>query len=325
MKQRFRARELWLFAPFLLILAGAFYWARVEKVSKPGASGMFVSEFKVEAAPGYWQERGFSHQIVTTVSHPWPRPKWWGQHYGKDAHYVGPVDALAPEKSSGVKNGVMPAHILAEGIALTVERNGKAVPVTRETIDDSLHFRFDGKHYIFTNYVKLSSITPSQGAVTMRGACYIEGQPHFAFRDEIRKAGEILPMVPDKNPRAQLLEISARLSEDTRYQVDVLALIRRDEGVGRNQILCPVYDLEIVDGIGKIYPLPDNNIYVGLSAWGGGYYRERENQLARNEFLRYFYLKKDGKGQMWPPLKLRGKISVNDAWPIPFEVKLPSI
>ena len=216
-------------------------------------------------------------------------------------------------------------YILAEGIALMVNREGKMVPLPGELVDDSMRFTFDGRDYVFRNNVKLSSIPQSQGAITMQGACYIEGQPYFAFRDEIRKAGEVLPMVPDKNPRAQLLEISAQLSEDTPYQIDVLALIRRDEGIGRNQILCPIYDLQIVDGIGKIHPLPDNNIYVGLSAWSGGFYREREKQLTKNELFRYFYLNKDGKEQLTPPLKLRGKISVNDAWPIPFEVKLPSI
>ena len=63
MRQRIKARELWLFAPFLLMGALAFYWARVEQVSAPGASKMFVSEFAFDPAPGYWQEKGYSHEV----------------------------------------------------------------------------------------------------------------------------------------------------------------------------------------------------------------------------------------------------------------------
>ena len=160
MRQRFRARELWLLVPFLLIGAAAFYWGQQEKVEALKPQGMFVSDFRVEPAPGAQQEVGMSHRVTVTVSHSLPKPTWWGGPVTTFAT----IDALQADKPHPLSAGQTAAQYPALGNAITIVRDGKTKKLPPKYGTDFMDFRFDGTNYVSVNYVNGSDIMSREEA-----------------------------------------------------------------------------------------------------------------------------------------------------------------
>lgn len=329
MRQRFKAREFWLFAPFLLIIAGALYWQRIEQVSKPGAHGMYVSDFKVEPAPGYWQEQGYSHQVITTISHPWPRPKWWGQQFGMQLSLF----PLHPEKFQSTIKGSKRDQYVEAGAVLTVKQNGKVAPYPKNQSSISYNVRFDGSGYVFEHRIKGSEIPTDLGAVTFRGLYRIADNGLLPIAREIRKAGETLPMKPNKNSGARLTAINATpffVSQSSRSGGKVVKedncwvqFHLRDMKLPTTQTkssAIAVYGIEIQDETGKIIrPYSTKGLTQGTMS---GHFTAT-TPLPADEKLTGIDLDFDPQLKTKGRLILRGKVSFNWNWPINFEVTLP--
>ena len=329
MKQRFKARELWLFAPFLLVGAAALYWGRVERASGPNGRGMVISDVKVEAAPGYYQEKGMSHRVTVTVSHSWPRPKWWGAAYQQ----VSGIDVFHPEKPSPPSRGLTPNQFLEMGEALTIVRAGQTKPLpTRYGGNFVGEAHFDGTDYVSVNYFDLNSIPQQWGAVTLHGLYRIGGAHQVALKRPIREAGETLTVAPDKNMGGRLFKIDATPFYTTTYafapakttqtcslwfNLDGLVASPNSDGkVARLK----VYDVKVRDETGKLLT---PNVASGLKQnWSGSINEAgkspdatQANTVTSLEFSPTLVT----KGR----LTASGKVSINNRWPIPFEVKLP--
>ncbi len=333
MKQRLRARELWLLAPFLLIGALAFYWQRAEQrgdqIGAPLARAMVVSDVKIEAAPGYYQSQGYSHRVTVKVSHPWPRPKWWGQNYP-----VGTlIDPLKPGQAIAASRLYTPAQHKAKGETLTFVRGGKQREVPAKYLGRYYDFRFDGTDYISVNYFGLSALPADWGAIQLHGLYRLGAQHQVGFEREIRRAGETLNVVPDKNPGARLARVYASdfhtIQEGVmgakpivQDQCSVLFAVDQFQPplVAGEQVGVALHDLELQDATGKTF---DVNSTPGLdTTWSFGVIdsdnpprAEEKNVVVSFEFAPTLAT----RGR----LRLRGTVSVGDRWPIPFEVTLP--
>ncbi len=329
MKLKFKARELWLFAPFLLIIAGAIYWARVEQVSRPGAGGMLVSDFKVEAAPGYWREKGYSHQVEVSVSHPWPRPKWWGQ----TGNISSRCDPLHPERPESLIGGTTLNQYLSPGGAITFVQDGRNIRWPDKDAILTTSGTFENDTYRFSHYIKLSEIPAKAGAITFHGLYRIVGQPQIALERAVRKAGETLPMATDKNPGAQLLAIDAKpfqvfngatvrgktsKEDDCRlnFRVRDLQATASQSNFGG----FPVYDIELKDEKGVIIsPYSTTGFSQGTSS---GETSANANR-AHNERVQGTVLMIDQRIKTTGRLTMSGKISLDQRWPLQFKVELP--
>ena len=334
MKQRFRARELWLFAPFLLILAGAFYWARVEKVSKPGASGMFVSEFKVEAAPGYWQERGFSHRVTVTISPGYPRPAWAKTCCESN----GPADPLHPEtlQSSIASLRLNRRKETAwSGGVLTTMRQKIEVRQTKAGEERSTKYYLDDDdNYVFVNFVRLNSVPSKAGAVKFRGLYSLASLPPLEVERVVRKAGETMPSSDDRTTGGQIIKVvvdpfvnlndPSRTDIAMREEAEVHIIYRRQKNDNFKSALSSsrIYDVEIVDEKGNVHRYNRKGNFdfedVGWSAAE----RKLKKQLVEGEEVNSLSVHLDSLFKARHKLTLRGKISVNENWPLKFETPL---
>ena len=268
MGQRFKARELWLFAPFLLIGALAFYWQRAGNVSAPNAHWTTSSTVKVEAAPGYYQEQGKLHHVMVTLSHPWPRPLWWGKRYS----LVTTLDPTDVERGAlrplGQVGGLGEASAVRNGVLFST-RDAKNV-VTMPTKQGVLNAtpRFDGDKCTLDYYLNLDNIAAPPQPLTLRGAYIFGGSSPVEVEKLIRKAGEKWNFKVDKNPGADLLSVNAasRFYQSSRQAVgkpveysdftNVFFLLRPKLAVAdeaKQQNFVKVYDLEIQDEKGKKY------------------------------------------------------------------------
>ena len=329
MKPKFKARELWLFAPFLLIFAGALYWARVEQVSGPNARGMYVSDFKVEAAPGYYQEKGYSHSVKVVISHPWPRPKWWGQmtpmQMGLDP--LRPVPALNPIMGYGEKD------YLRAGGTLTIERNDKSLSWPANKTSYPNKAGFENGSYVFVHYVDAFSAPKQEGTIGFRGLYKIGIQPAFAVKRIFRNAGETLALDLDKSPGGRLVSVSALpFYESSSYtkgkppivsdNCDIYFLVRgtsaseKEDGTPTVQI----DDLLVRDEKGKLYR---DYAPKGFNFGYGGSMPREKFQLNPDETLTFIGVSIEQATPTSGELTLSGKISLDNHWPIPFKVKLP--
>ena len=177
MRQRFRARELWLFAPILLIGAFAFYFARVESVSAPGKSQMFVSNFQFAPASGRWQEKGYSHRVKIEISHPWPRPKWWGKTMPMRAELapLAPVPVLMP------RTGYFERDYLRSGGTLALVNSDGTESLLSGKPSFPYVAAFQNDKYVFVHYVN-ATYTARQGTQEMRFRDCIKWASNRRFR-----------------------------------------------------------------------------------------------------------------------------------------------
>ena len=336
MKQRFRARELWLFAPFLLIGAAALFYWRWERVTPALERGMHVSDVTIDAAPGRYQKFGLSHRATVTISHPWPRPKWWGQH----SNYSGFITATGYTKLKPAQRKALAPNVLSSGEAITYIKDGKARALEPKFGGNTNDFRFDGTNYVSVDYFDLNDVPPSLGALTLHGAYAIAGQPVLAFQREIRKAGASLAIPLDKDAGAQLVSVDAsrffastskRLPGKPRpRQTCALRLVVRDGAGGASggqKANLIITDVEVRDASGAKFR-PD--FTAGLEGNQGARddaemraYQALDNSLKSDELQSFYSVDVAPSLQLKGRLTLRGQISMNDRWPLPFQVTLP--
>ncbi len=329
MRQRFKARELWLFLPIVLVGALAWYWGRVEQASGPNGRGMYVSDFKVEAAPGYFQEKGYSNRVVVTISHFWPRPKWWGGDFQRRID----LDPLHPEEQGAGAFGLKREQTLASGGALTIERDGKIVAWPAKSRAMNAWPKFDGTNYVFSYYVRRDELSKEPQAVTFRGLYRIGPSPLLPLTRAFRKAGQTLPVPPDKNPGARLVSVDAMpfLAMPTRNSKGLLTteitsfvffILRPTEPTLNSNGVPDVrfYDLQVRDESGKIY-LDQKPVGFGLG-FGGPLDRDKA-QLKPDEILNITSVHIDTAIPISGRLTLRGKVSLDEHWPVVFKVQLP--
>lgn len=72
MRQRFKARELLLLLPFLLIGVAAFYCQRQEKVTPPPILGFHLKNFKMGRASPNMISQGYGEKLTVTFSDSTP-------------------------------------------------------------------------------------------------------------------------------------------------------------------------------------------------------------------------------------------------------------
>ncbi len=336
MKSRFKARELWLFAPFLLIMAGAFYWQRIERITGPNGRAMYVSDVTIDAAPGRYQKFGWSHRVTVTISHPWPRPKWWGQN----SNYGTFIEPLYYTKLKPAQRKALAPNVRAQGEAITYLKAGKPEELDSKFGGSLNDFRFDGTNYVSVDYFDLNNVPQKWGALTLHGAYAIAGQPILAFQREIRKAGKSLAIPLNKNPGAQLVSIDASefyASTTTRFagkprprETCSLRFVVRDlvgrevQGEKSNLI---VTDVEVRDETGKKFHCDKT---AGLEGNHGAKddeqmqaYQALLKSLPSDESPLFYALDFAPTLQTKGRLTVRGQISMDDRWPIFFQVKLP--
>ena len=320
---------MWLLAPFLLIAAAAFYWARVEQVSAPGARGMFVSSFQMRDAPGYWREKGYSHEVEVRLSHPWPPPKWWG-----DMGYIGSqCDPMHPEIPQTLRPGDKLADFMAPGGALTGTRNGRSVRFDAQGEQQIDQIVFEDNQYVIKHHVRLSEVPQAAGAVTFRGLYRIVGRPQIPIERVIRKAGQSLPMSKNKSAGVRLLAVDSTLFEvfttngkggKNTYQDSWRVLFRLQDLASppstSETARLIVYDIEIEDEKKQMIREYSTTGFINGTSQAPD---ELIKALPADEKLAVSALSLEQSLKTTGRLTMRGKISLDYRWPLEFEVKLP--
>lgn len=336
MRQRFRARELWLFAPFLLFgVAALIYW-RWEQVTPATERGMHVSDVTIDAAPGRYQKFGLSHRVTITISHPWPRPKWWGQRYNNQTF----ISAVGYTRQKPDQRKALAPNVLAQGETITYLKDGKPEELDSKFGGNTNDFRFDGTNYVSVDYFDLNDVPQKLGALTLHGAYAIAGQPILAFQREIRKAGESLTIPLNKDPGAQLVSIDAsafhasasnrlpgkpRPRETCSLQFVVRDLTGRSANNQKENLI--VTDVEVQDETGKKFRADQT---AGLEGNQGAKddaemqaYQALSKSLPSDETPLFYALDFAPTLQTQGRLTMRGQISMDDRWPLTFQVLLP--
>ena len=327
MKQRFKAREGWLFAPFLLIIAAAFYWARIEKVAPPHPQGVYVSDFKVEPSPGLWRVEGFSHQVTVTLSHGEPKPLWWGT----PTKFQNPADPFQTADFFAGPGVNDPAHALAYGGTLTYQRAGKAVAWTMPHRTHPFGARFVDDHYEFVHQLSLAQAPPKLGAINFRGLYVIGEQPPLTVTRPLRAAGETVAAPKAEGTGIKLLRVDATpfyqmggptaggklRTDDTCY---IRFTVRDFEAPSAGQKLptLMISDLKFGDDSTKQL---DTNTGKGFDwGWLGGPSGQKLPAGQRDIVISLAIaptFKTTGR------LTCRGNLSIDQRKPIAFEVTLP--
>lgn len=319
---------MWLLLPILLIGAVALYFGRVEEVSKSQAPGIFVSDFQVEPAPGFYQAKGLSHRVTVTLDYGGPKPKWWG---------VGPnniigIDALHPENKMRIPGGQTPTQLLMIGEAITVKRAGKTKRLPGKYGGNTVDFRFDGAHYISVNYLGLGAIPKEWGAVTLHGLYRIKGQPQLLLKRQVRAAGQSLALAPNKNPGARVAKVTtspfrsvmarsltgANVRQDeTRVEVQIIRTRPSALPANEQRVTCEV---EMTDEKGVVYQPYSTPGF--MMSWSSTMNQGSSgvSPVIQGQSLG---LGLEPSLHTTGRLKLHGKVSVDEGWPLPFEVDLP--
>lgn len=330
MKTRLSGREIALITlPTLAIAAFAFYLMRVEAVSAPGGSHAFVSKVELQTASGLSMSGGTSHYLIVMVEHPWPRPKWWGK--GETANAV--VDAFtvaqaAPKQSR--YRGERPGQFfyVASGGALTWEKKGKRhrfEPQSSTSYQTELmgHGRWDGEgRMVFRHSLPLQDVSIGDEALTFHGLYFLEGQKPLRLSRVIKERGKPLKWNRSRDTGGKLQTLKAtpfkamlwsNSPHEDRCDISiVVSHALRENGKAPD---ISEFDLEIIDGRGQNLKIDQRNIIL---AYPGS---EHKNTATTTEHPFIINIKRNYATQ--EPLTLRGKIRVDENWPILFSLKLP--
>lgn len=319
MKPRFHLREWLLLLPVLVFVGGAFYWRRVEKVSALNGSEMFIEKVELKTALGRSRESGSSHVLMVTIDHPWPKPRFWNHC----CNISGGLNSLKkPLKIESLIRGSKPEDYIAAQGELIWNHEGKSEVLKRDgrpLVYGDGGFK-DGK-YVFGHSLALQNVGP-QGEIVFHGAYIVAGRPALEIRRVIRKKGEVLAFDSSRNTGGTIVSITPQQwispSNVKRNYADVVFHIRRPEmpadGKRRGAL---IYACELVDGKGRVYEAYTGNDSF-IVAWGDG---DNEN-LPLNEVNSRVVPTLNGNFNPPGPLTLRGKVSIDDNWPIPFSIKL---
>ena len=327
MKPQFKARELWLLAPFLFIIAGAWYWARQERIEPPNAQGITVSDFKVEPSPGFWQAKGFSHQVTVALFYKGSRPKWWGNA----TKYKNPVGAFDTKNFYVGPGQTDPSHALAFGSTLTYRRDGKTLAWAPPQQEITLDERFVDDHYLFVHQVSLARAPQKLGEIGFRGLYVISGQEPFVVNRTLRDAGEIVLAPTTAGAGTRLLRVDAtpffamngfghsgkKQTNDTCH----VRLTMRDfdaPPAGKELPALMFSEIELGDeSAKKLQTNAGNGIDWGVSEDG------KSQKPLDGQRQGVLFVEVAPNYKTLGRLKLRGKVSIGEREPVAFEVTLP--
>ncbi len=344
MKPRIQARELWLLLPFLGIGAFAFYLQRQEGVGASDAQGLRVSDFRVETAPGYWREKGYSHRVSVAVARGWRRPAWWGQCCDNSAHN----DALHPQRFPDL-GGALASETIVTGGTLTFGQGARRHewPAPDASLGAGAgapeRHKFSDDQYHFEQFVKLSAVPQNAGAVSFRGLYNLADSSNLTLDRLVRAPGQIVTMNPDRAPGAAIVEASATpffrvlapapgrpKSGQDKCQIGVIV---RDMTASAASSQTPssqtpssqtaraeFSDIELHDAHGTIYPPPAGGMKPA-PAGGPSFVYNRAPGAGEQKLSFALWMNRNfvGPDRLW----MRGKISLDERWPLVFDFPLP--
>ena len=292
---------------------------------------MFVSDFKVEPAPGYYQEKGMSHRVTVTISHPWPRPKWWGTSFHRQLR----LDPLNPEKLNALPPNAKRENLFEDGAVFTLADSSQAVVWPRGGSAMGTWPAFDGANCVMEYYINADQLPASPKAITFHGLYRFAGSAPLDVTQVLRKKGQTLPTKANRDAGAQLLSIDALpFYKSSSYPVgkapiasdncSIYFLVRQTSGdqSAQHKPNLNVYDLLVRDEKGKNYtdykPKGFNFGYGGAISD-----QQLQAQLRPDETLTFVDVSIEQATPTSGELTFSGKISVDEHWPIPFKVQLP--
>ena len=335
MRQKFKARELWLFVPFLLIIAAALYWARVEKVAPKHPPGLYIAAVKIEPASSNYQGKGLSHRLTVTISSGDPKPKWWGTQGSIES-----IDALQPKKNYPLPKGTSPSQVTMFGETMTVVSQGKRRRLPTKFGCNYVDFRFDGTNYVSVNYLGLAEIPQNLGEVTLHGLYRVAGQPQIVLKRVVRRKGQKMTVVSDKTTGAKILKAESTAFGNQsckpgagcrKNRAQIKVTFRRTAALvpPKDKQFALIDSIEIVDAKNNVYQPNWTNgfgvqvLQYTLALDSSGTPVSSEASVADARVTLYSNSQYYSTFRGMEPLRLRGTLSVDKRWPIPFEIKLP--
>lgn len=323
MKQRFKARELWLFAPFLLFgVAALLYW-RWEQVTPTDKRGMYVS--KIERTPATAREVSLdmSHYVTVTLSHSWPKPRWWGEKSLKQ--WI--LDPLAPEKPPIPYDASTFDTMIAGGATLTAREGGKIKRFDGNFRPMPGYISIDGSNYVVKHPVSLHKVPPNLGAVEFRGIYQMTGTQVRQISRVVRAAGEKFPPT-DKDPGARVVSIAATPWKKEHVigmnnvpeiydSISIVLILKHTKSVAqtakKNKVSASINGVD-----------DEANSNIGYTLGLSRPQDEPKISLKPNQSSTVFYLSLDERDKTRGRVIIKGKASADDRWPLSFELKLPS-
>ncbi len=328
MKRPLKAREIaFVLLPALGLGGFAWYQWRVEQVSSPQSNELFVSSVAVTPNSAYSVFEGRSHTLTVSITHPWPRPKWWGRGYESNSV----LNPLAPHPQPSQNNPYPLMRrdqfaFLASGGALTYQSNGqrKRIALAQKT-HYSGYGQWGNGDCVFTHSLDLEKVPMSYGALTFHGIYFVNGQGPVRITRVVRAAGEHLVFNHSRNTNGSLIFARAAPFEAlfyTKPPVDqCVVTVRfshpaRADGKPTDLSLSDSY-VELLDATRNVVKFDQTKVTL---AWRGD---DDKFPNTPTQSARVMMVEIDRTLALRQPLTLHGKAFINGGWPIPFSVKLP--
>lgn len=325
MKRPLKAHEVaFVLIPALGLGGFAWYQKRVEQVSGPDSREMFVSSVELLPATSQAVSQGTSHTLSISIDHPWPKPSWWAR--GQEVNHE--VDALSPTARRGPlsfgRRGTQELAFFSSGGALTWMHNGKPERIHIPGTSGYGYGRWKDGRCVFTHSLSLQNVPANLGELTFHGLYLVGAQPPIRITRVIRKAGEVLPFNHDRSPGGKILSIhappfkammwsNAPATDETRISILISHPLRPD---GQRASASDT-DLQLLDAQGRAIKFDQKKVTQGWSA-------PDPKNITPTTTERVIWLSIDRTVFLPQPLTLRGQVVIDDHWPIPFSVRLPS-
>lgn len=194
--------------------------------------------------------------------------------------------------------------------------------------------RPSGHECTVTQYLPLDAVPRGQGAVTYNGAYWILGRPVFVIKRMVRAANAPVPPPVDREPHAKIIKVVAEPFEVETYgpsskkgnqrdSEEVKVIFRRRGGaVAEADKVIEINNLEIHDAA-RLYRQDITGNFSVVYPMDSEANKRLKRQLAPGEALAGVEVRLDEKLKTTGRLKLRGTLSVDNNWPMPFELDLP--
>ena len=322
MRQRFKARELWLFAPFLLIgIAALLYW-RWEQVTPADKRGFYVSKITRTPATARDEEMGVSHYVTVTLSHGWPRPLWWGEILQQPLL----LNPLHPTKPATSYYSATSDKSLASGGLATGIRDGKEVVFESRYSASPGTITFDGTNYQIKHSLSLRGTYQGAGEVVFKGLYRLKNSELIPAQKVVRAQGEQFPPI---NKNSGMRVVSIQLSPWKKEQItEMNGVLTTTDEIFINVIVEPT--TPVPSGktkhelSGDITDVKDN--IVGNFTYET--YQGRESDapkivLKPEQVAQVFHFGVNEKHRTKGRIYGYGELWMDERWPLPFKFKLP--
>ena len=321
MKPKFRARELWLFAPFVLIGAAALFYWRWERVNPPDKRGMYVARIERTPATGREESGGISHHVTVTLSHGWPRPLWWGER--TDEPYL--LDPLQPTKPATLYYGAQSDKSFASGGLATGIRGGKEVVFESQYTASPGVISFDGTNYRVEHSLPLRGAYQGAGEVIFKGLYRFKNSKLVEAQKIVRASGELFPPI-DKN--SGLRVVATKFSPWKKEQIidENNVLVTTDE-IFISVVVEPTLPLVSEAEKHELNGTSTNAKDEGATDFAYTTYEGKEPSpkiaLKPGQISKTFHLAIDEKDATKGRITIEGELWMDGRWSLPFKVKLP--